>query len=157
MADTESSDKNRQQKRPLESVLVFVTTSTFLVVTFLVPLYTAFVTQNLWNWFVAEAFHATSISYWQALGVVMLVNLLMYRSTHAVDEEKLEKRWKQTLAVVELCVPDENLPFVEAAKEAQEPNRGPLRVVEIFMRPLGEPVAGTFVLAIGWLVHTFLV
>ena len=136
----------------------FLSTGTaLLVLGFLVPFYTTLVIQTLWNWFVVDALHAASISYWQALGLVMLVNLLMYRSTHNVDEEKLEERLEQTLAIVQLCVPDEKaMASAKAVKEAQIGKGGLLGLLGIFNRELDEVVRGTIALGIGWTVHTFL-
>ena len=42
----------------------------------IVPFYTAFVVQNLWNWFVASAIHGEDISYWQSFGALLIISIL---------------------------------------------------------------------------------
>jgi len=47
-----------------------------LAISLLEPLFTVFVVETLWNWFVVNAFRATTISYWQAMGIALLISLV---------------------------------------------------------------------------------
>lgn len=65
-------------------------TGWFSLVAIIVGLYTTFVLQSLWNWFVVTAFNIPSVSYWQMYGLVLLVTLISERSPEIAEEQ----RWK---------------------------------------------------------------
>ena len=45
----------------------------------IVSLYTTFVLQSLWNWFVVSIFHLAPIHYWEMFALLLLVGLLTER------------------------------------------------------------------------------
>jgi len=49
------------------------------------PLYTAFVVQTFWNWFIVPSLRAEAISYWPALGLVILAGVLTARGTDRLE------------------------------------------------------------------------
>ncbi len=112
-----------------------------------VSLYKAFVLQNLWNWFAAIAFNVPSASFWVVLGLLWLVQLLTDR-----PDFPLEPKWKYLFTVLDACVPEDKK---EILKEELE-QVGPLWV-DAGLMVLGELAQNTFVLVLGWCVHTFLV
>jgi hypothetical protein len=115
--------------------------------TFLVPFYTALVVENLWNWFVVGTIHGSDVSYWQALGFMMLVTLL---SGDETDEKENSKRM---FVVLEACVPEGN----KTAKVIEAIGDKKLSPwIDLLSPAVGKIVLGTFVLCFGWGVHTFL-
>ena len=111
-------------------------------------LWTAFVVQNLWNWFLASAIHASELSYFEALGILLLVYLLKKQSRDRLEDEV---RWNKVMAAVDVCVPPHRAEELKLALAKQE-TPGWLMVLNIASEPLG----ATIVLGIGWVVHTFL-
>jgi cytochrome c biogenesis protein CcdA len=97
---------------------------------FIVGLYSIFVMQVLWNWFVAPTLHTSPISYWTMLGLNLFISMLIYRQRF---EEKQE--WEQVLATR-----NEN--------ETDRSKAGISNFAKIFIN--------TMALGIGWTVHTFL-
>jgi hypothetical protein len=75
-----------------------------LALIFVVPFFTAFVVQTLWNWFVAGALNASPLSYWHAFGLGLFIYLLRAWHDNAVDETK---NLKITLVLLRACVPPE--------------------------------------------------
>jgi hypothetical protein len=67
-------------------------------VTMAVEFYTTFVLQNLWNWFVVQAFNIPSISYWGAYGLVILVRLIS-----PFEDFAAEQHWKTAFTVLDAC------------------------------------------------------
>lgn len=53
-----------------------VTIGLFVVLIVLIPLILALPTMWLWNWLMPEIFDLTTITFWQALGINILSNLL---------------------------------------------------------------------------------
>jgi hypothetical protein len=76
--------------------------------------------------------------------MVLLINVLMHRSTHRVDEDKLERRWKQLFDSLGISG-DEAEPSIL------------VRLLECFHQPIGEVLGATFALVIGWSVRTVLI
>jgi hypothetical protein len=74
------------------------------------PFYTAFVVQTLWNWFVAEAIHASEISYWQSFGILILVVLLTVKED---TEHTVENRFNRLSTMIKSLVPAEKLAELE--------------------------------------------
>jgi hypothetical protein len=110
--------------------------------------YTAFVVQNLWNWFVAEAVHGTEISYWRTLGFMILIYVLRHYGSLELEREE---RWKQLLMMVEACVPPENKQEVRFANQKLKSQNSINNTTSI-----GEAAIGTIALGLGWVIHTFL-
>ncbi len=106
-------------------------------------LYRFYAVQKLWNWFVAEAIHGSEISYFQAIGIVLLFGLLKFSAGQIKDATH-----SKTI-----------LSYLEAAATATEELRvGRNRSVEKFLtkfEPLVELLIITLPLLGGFLVHTF--
>ena len=105
--------------------------------------FTAFVLQNLWNWFVVPALHASELSYWAAVGIRMTIGLLkgdasIYRG---LKEEKLAK-------MVEACVPPDKLQAIEEEFKSD--------IWMIYTPVITELGGGALILMFGWVIYTFL-
>jgi hypothetical protein len=48
-----------------------------LLLVFITPFYGNFAFYLLWNWFIADAIHAT-VSYWQSAGILMTIRLNLF-------------------------------------------------------------------------------
>jgi hypothetical protein len=117
------------------------------IVASLVGLYTTFVIQSLWNWFLVHSFNAPEISFWEMYGVVLLVGLLFYK-----DNLTEEERWKAISTTLEACVPVDKITEVQEAIKEQVDSMWYQLGISIF----GKVAGTTATLAIGWAVHTFL-
>jgi hypothetical protein len=83
------------------------------------PFYGVFAFYLLWNWFMADVIHA-SISYWQAMGLLLLVNVVSRFLSYGLEKED---RWMGTRVVIEACVPEEKKPsIVKAIKDLEARN-----------------------------------
>jgi cytochrome c biogenesis protein CcdA len=76
------------------AVKTFAKRATLWIFVFAVGLYTTFVLQQLWNWFIVTALHASELSYWEMYGVTMLVFMLLEPNPLGNEE-----RWEQTLTM----------------------------------------------------------
>ena len=117
----------------------------------IVPFYTTFVIQNLWNWFVADALHAATISYWQAFGVFIVFSLLTYKPP---SEYKSDTRWKRAFSMMEAIVPEEELTILN--ERFSEEDQSWTAIISLVGHDLGKAIIGTTCLIVGWVVHTFL-
>ncbi len=114
----------------------------------LVSLYTTFVFQNLWNWFVVAAFNIPSIPFWGMYGFVLLVSLFSENGKEFIEEW----RWKVALSVLDACVPQEKQEDVREMLKREEEGVVGQAVGKVFGKIAGNTVA----LALGWGIHTFL-
>jgi hypothetical protein len=80
--------------------------------------YKAFVLMLMWKWFVSPVFHTESISFWQVLGLLWLVQLFVGRSQN-LDKER---RWERLFAILHYCIPEDHKQWVR--QEMQEHNEG---------------------------------
>jgi len=111
-------------------------------------LYTTFVVENLWNWFATSAFHVTEISFWGTYGLILLISALR------LDQSAAHQKWKLTMTVLELCVPDAKRKEFDELIEAQTKGFGFL--VEAGSQVFAELAGNTFLLVLGFLVHVLL-
>jgi hypothetical protein len=112
-------------------------------------LYTTFVVQCLWNWFVVAAFHTTEISFWVMYGLIMLLRLFASEQDLEIAEEQ---RWTNLFTLLEYCVPSEFRE--EAMNQVKEKVEG--MWVEFGAAAFGKLVGNTITLALGFCVHAFL-
>ena len=134
-------DARTALKEPVWAKALFM-----FVFAFGVPFYMAFVVEKLWNWFLAAAFRGPDVSYWQALGLMIIIYLL---KDNTVDEKA---NWIRLFVIVEACVPDEHLHSVwETVEESGT------RPWYVLVEPQVEKaVHSTCFLGVGWAIHTFL-
>jgi hypothetical protein len=121
------------------------------IVGILVSLYTTFVVQNLWNWFVIPAFHVESISFWGMYGLILVVGLLaagQQREQEAADD----KMWTILFQVLIHCVPEGRTEPVKAIIDEQRTTIWAAAAEAASSRLIGS----TITFGIGWLVHIFL-
>ena len=111
-------------------------------------LWTAFVVQNLWNWFLAPAIHASELSYFEAVGILLLAYVLKKESKDRLENEE---RWDKAMVTLGACVPPGKAEELKLAHEKKE-KPGWLMVLNL----ASEPIGSTIVLGVGWVVHTFL-
>ncbi len=142
-------------KAKLGAVVSFGAVSIMIVVGTM--LWKAFVVECLWSWFVTDAFHASSISYSQALGICLLAYL--FTKHRDEDREENEERWKKLMIYAEAGVPGENrqelrfaLKKADLDPEKKEPY---VEMTVAVIKLLGEPIGVTMVLILGLLVHLF--
>jgi hypothetical protein len=110
-------------------------------------LYTGFVLQNLWNWFLAPALHGAEVSYWQTYGIVLLVKLLFQHDT--LQEET---RWESAFKMLYAAVPGEQRPEIDRNMKDEAENVWMKVGFDIF----GNLIGNTVTLGLGWTVHTVL-
>jgi len=113
----------------------------------LVGFYSTFVMQMLWNWFAVPALNVRSLSYWQMYGLSTLISALL---AHVEKEGEMNAKsnWRIAFAVLDACVPSDRM---DAVKERLEEMWGGL-----ITTMLGQVVANTITLTLGWTVYTFL-
>lgn len=114
------------------------------------PFYTAFVVQNLWDWFLADAVHAT-ISYWQSCGILILVGVLRYKESHDYLENK---RWERMLAMTGAVLSGEELSAINQAFKEKDESWG--AILSMATPLAAKAIANTVAIGAGWVVHTFL-
>jgi hypothetical protein len=114
-------------------------------------LYTTFVIQNLWNWFVIEAFHLSQIPFWVMYGVVLTVGMFTHGEDQLISLD-VHPWYKTVTARLEACVPDDKLEFVNQQIKEQKKQIW----VELGALTFGKAVGNTFTFVIGWAVHAFL-
>ena len=115
----------------------------------IVGLYTTFVLQQLWNWFLAPSLHLSEISYWVMYGIQLLFSLLF---SSAGQEAKEAQSWKLAFLTLDACVPEERREkLAETLKEYES-----TLWMDVGSRIFGLVVGNTITLAIGWGIHTFL-
>ncbi|PWU04164.1 MAG: hypothetical protein C5B51_17335 [Terriglobia bacterium] len=117
-----------------------------------VPFYTAFVVQNLWNWFLADALHASTISYWQSFGILLGFWLLAQAKE---SESGNETRWNRAFSMLEAIVPQENLTILKETFRKEDESWP--AIVAAVAPQTRMAIANSFALLIGWATHTFLI
>lgn len=118
------------------------------------PFYTSFVVQILWNWFVVEALHAPNISYFHALGLLIVIHVLKYTesvSKHADDD----KHWHRVEAMIDACVPQQRRDATNAEIIAVDKQSEPTWLIALSI--FEKPIVNTLALGAGFLVHEFLI
>ena len=109
-------------------------------------LYTTFVLQTLWNWFVAASFNVPEIPFWGMYGFTLLIGVLFDRSA---QEHTEQLRWKGAMTMFDACVPEHKRETLgEALKEQEEGAWTDLGGL-IFGRAFGL----TTTLGLGWIIH----
>lgn len=123
-------------------------TVVFYCIGAVIGLYTTFVLQQLWNWFVTEAFHFSQISFWVMYGIVLIIGMFSYNP-------KLEEQqqFKALATGLDACVPDERRESVNEQIKEQTDQIW----VDAGFHVFGKVVSNTISLALGWAVHAFLV
>jgi len=120
------------------------------VVGLLVGAFKAFVLMLMWNWFVSPVFHIDSISFWQVLGLLWVVQLFV-GDTGENPAETL--RWENLYLVLDACVPEHKAQEVREELKQKEEGIWSQLGFQIF----GQLTSYAFTLMLGWLVHTFFV
>jgi hypothetical protein len=109
------------------------------------PFYLAFVVLNLWNWFVVEAIHGSTLSYGQAFGFVLIGYAVSFRDAD-------NKNWKKVFVIVNGCVRDDKQVAVDEAVAGEEKKEWLIDLVVVAIR-FG---IYTVILGIGWGIRNFL-
>lgn len=111
-----------------------------------VGFYTAFVFENIWNWFAAAALHAPEISYWTAYGIFLGFHFIIDR------DETFEKTeiFARLEMMIKACVPEERRAELDAELVAEDKQMGTKLLGPI----VGQAVGNTVALGIGFVVHT---
>ena len=121
----------------------------FLLLSFaaiVISLYKAFVLMTLWNWFVVDAFHVSSISFFLMLGVVWFVDLLTDR-----PNRDAEFFWKKGYALLDLCIPDQKRELAQDVQKQMESEMWPM-----LLEGAGSRIFHiTLILALGFCVYVF--
>jgi len=118
------------------------------VFSLVLPLFRSFVVQQLWNWYITGTLHALDISFLEALGITLVAYALTTRQRRSVEEQM---RWDQLNEYVAASVP-------EGKKENIDKERESLAMTWINANGgwISEALSLGFFLAIGFVVHTFL-
>src|ERR1700693_1322639 len=115
----------------------------YFIIGIALKLYTTFVLQNLWNWFVVSAFRIPSISFWLMYGVLLMIGLVFPR----IDLEQ-ESRWEQAVMMLQACIPEGKREAVND-KIKKSTQVGVMVLGETFSTLIGH----TVVLMIGFVVY----
>jgi hypothetical protein len=107
-------------------------------------LYSTFVLEQLWNWFVAPL-GISPISYWHMFGLTLMVQVLVQTDSFYTD-----KRWNLAILMLNACVPADRKAELDAQIEADNKNVWFEAGWDILAKRL---VNGTSMLAIGWVIH----
>ena len=108
-------------------------------------LYTAFVLQNLWNWFATPALHLSQISFWIMYGFVLIIGIF------ADDKQEEQHRFKVLATMIDHCVPSEKRELVdEQIKDFTHE-----AWLDAGLSVLVKLAGNTYALVIGWVVHLF--
>jgi hypothetical protein len=124
--------------------------ASFWCVALIVGLYTTFVLQQLWNWFVATSFHVPEISYWVMYGIQLAFGLLS--SSHSQRTEE-DQSWKIAFRMLAACVPEEKR---DELKETLEAEMKVTPWIDLGSMIFGQVIGNTIALTIGWGIHGFL-
>jgi hypothetical protein len=116
----------------------------------LVGAYKAFVLMLMWNWFVSPVFHTESISFWQVLGLLWLVQLFV-GDTGENPAQTL--RWESLFLIVNASVPEDRNEDLQ--EELRQQTEGVW--LQMGLHIFGQLAGYTVTLALGWLVHTVFV
>jgi len=119
-------------------------------ISLLVGAFKAFVLMLMWNWFVSPVFHTDSISFWQVLGLLWVVQLFVDQSGENPAEAK---RWENIFTVADACIPEHKRE--ELQEQLKENNEGIWSQIGIHI--FGQLTSYAVTLLLGWMVHTFLV
>jgi len=104
----------------------------------------------MWNWFVSPVFHIESISFWQVLGLLWVVQLFVGDTGENPAEAV---RWESLFLVLDACVPEHKTD--ELREELKQKNEGIWSQLAIHI--FGQLTGYAVTLMLGWLVHTFLI
>jgi hypothetical protein len=113
-----------------------------------IGLYTAFVLQLLWNWFVTAAFHVPRISFVVMYGILIILDLL---ADNLSDELTQHLQFKALSIAVDACVPESKQEAVREALEVETAGLPLLLGLQMFRRAVGT----TFAFVLGAIVHLF--
>lgn len=119
----------------------------FWMIGAVISLYTTFVLQNLWNWFVTEAFHLSQVSFWVMYGLVLVVG--MFSDDLRFDENQ---QFKALATALDACIPEEKREWVNEQLDTQTK----FVWLEAGSAAFGRLVGTTFTLLVAWVVHVFL-
>jgi ferric iron reductase protein FhuF len=101
---------------------------------------------NLWDWFVADVFHVSSISFLSMLGIVWFVQLLTEHPSR--DAEFL---WKKAYGLIDFCIPEEKREAVEDLLEQINSEMWE----ELWVGAGQQAFGATLTLVFGFCVHVF--
>lgn len=98
----------------------------FVILLFLTA--ATFATQYLWNWLVPELFHGPVVSFWQALGLLLLSKLLFgwhhHRGGPGGWGGRDRSQWKEKMQMkMEQMTPEEREKFKSNFKRCMSPRR----------------------------------
>ena len=120
-------------------------------VLFVVGLYPAFVAETFWNWFAVKAFRMPSISYGEALGLLMMISV--WKSSGSSGSE-FDQKSRLIVELIRLSLPLEKKLEADAIIARIEGNGSYL---ELLTRALVVAAASTISLFFGWLIYHYLV
>lgn len=115
-------------------------------------LYTAFVGQCLWNWFIVPVFHTAEISFWMMFGLIWVFSFFLERSL-GKQEDIGEKRWKNAFTILLACLPESK---EEEVKEYLHSQKNDIWT-DVGFKMLQSLFGNTLTLLLGWSVYTFLI
>jgi hypothetical protein len=115
----------------------------------IVGLYTTFILQEFWNWFVATSFHLPEVSYWTMYGIQLLFSLLL---SPEGQEAANAHRWKLAFLTLDACVPEEKRQMMAETLKDYEGTMW----MDIGFRIFGRVAGNTLTLVLGWSIRTFL-
>jgi hypothetical protein len=86
------------------------------IISVVMGLYTAFVIKCYWSWFAVPALNLPEVSFFQILGLIWLLQLVMGNES----EEAEDTKFKMLANAIELCVPAEKQSQLTAMLEEEQ-------------------------------------
>lgn len=115
-------------------------------------LFIPLVLQYLWNWFAVPALTLNEMLYWQMFGIFLFVRVLLFKA----DDPRIDHNWQKTLTVLALIQSSLPMKHQEIAKDKiKEINDNSWQLW--VNKPFTEVLLGVCALALGWIVHVFLI
>ena len=130
----------------------------FFIIGVFFSLFTAFVLQNLWNWFAVPALHLPEISFWTMYGFTLIIGLFQgyENSERQAQEHTNNLRWALANYVLDFSLSDDQRKKTdEFAKEKKNEEEAEFWL-KIISSAFGKVVGNSFTLVVGWGVHSFL-
>jgi hypothetical protein len=118
---------------------------------FVVQLYTTFILQKFWGWFITPIFDISSISFLEMYGLTLLINLFSEKNSWG-KAFGFDQMLDVIITILDSCVPENKKSqiseFLKEKKESILP--------EAIIAAVGRLFSLTVSLAIGWCVNRFL-
>ena len=120
---------------------------TFWISAFITGLYSTFVAQCFWNWFAVPVLLVSPISFWEMMGIILLINLFTEK------DDSIEKHhWESVYKLLDACVPKSKKKDIEEFLNEKNENKW----VDAGFKILEKFLSNTVILIIGFVVYVMM-